>query len=62
MTVYLPGEVWRDHDGELWFVVACLGYDGLHMRNTCDVLAPADHVAGKHGPLTLVPLKEANER
>jgi hypothetical protein len=51
---YRPGEVWRDRDGDDWFVVACLGYDGHQMRNMHDILRPATFVDTKYGPLTRV--------
>lgn len=54
MTVYLPGEVYEDRDGDHWFVVACIDYDGSHMRGVHDNLAPADFVEDSYGPLTRV--------
>ena len=49
-----PGDLWRDRDGEIWFVVTHMDHSGPHLRASDDSIAPADYIARHFGPLTLV--------
>ena len=53
-----PGDLWRDHDGNLWFVLDRPDHSTPHFRSPADSIAPGDYIAAHHGPLTLVHREE----